>query len=95
MLKCHLRSRALWSQHAGWDVKLERIGNLIKQVHTETQTKYVKLSTIKQRQYTEDYIRTALWQGFELACGAVLKIDYRIPEHKKAFYPGRTISRHP
>ena len=35
MLKRHLRSRALWSQHAGWDVKLERIWDLIKQVRIE------------------------------------------------------------
>ena len=83
MLKRHLRSRALWSQHASWDVKLERIWNLIQQVHIESQAKYAKLPTIKQRQYTEEYIRTALWQGFELACDAVLKIDYRIPEHQK------------
>lgn len=83
ILRRHLRSRALWSHHAEWDLKLEGAWCLATQVRVEAHKKQAKQLVKKKRQYTEAYISTALWQGFEVACGTALKINYRIPEHQK------------
>lgn len=83
MLRRHLKSRALWSHHANWERKLEGIWYSIKKVRQVATKIYVKKLTVKQRQYTEDFVSTALWQGFEAACGKVLQLDYKDPKNHK------------
>ena len=80
MLRHHLRSRALWSHHANWSRKLESIWHLTSDVKEEADKKHKEQSLNKQRQYTDDYINTALWQGFEMACGNKLRIAYKTPD---------------
>jgi len=82
MIRRHLRSRALWSHHANWERKLENIWQLTGQVCDDIKKKYVKQSSSKQWHYTEDYVNTALWQGFEVACGRTLSLDYKVSVSK-------------
>jgi hypothetical protein len=82
MLRQHLRSRSLWSHYANWERKLESIWRLTNQVKEKANRMHPEQSLNKQLQYIEDYVNTALWQGFEMACGNVLKIDYKVPENQ-------------
>ena len=82
MIRRHLRSRALWSHRANWEHKLENIWQLTGQVRDDIKKKHVKQSSSKQWHYTEDYVNIALWQGFEVACGRTLSLDYKVPDSK-------------
>ncbi len=82
MIRRHLRSRALWSHHANWERKLESIWQLTGQVRDDIKKKHVEQSSSKQWRYAEDYVNTALWQGFEVACGRTLSLDYKVPDSK-------------
>ncbi len=82
ILRRHLRSRALWSHHGNWERKLESIWQLVSQVCGNTQKKHLNESSSKRWHYTEDYVTTALWLGFEVACGRTLSLDYGVPDSK-------------
>jgi hypothetical protein len=88
MLRRHLRSRALWSHHADWQFKLQDVWNLINQVRSKADIRYRQLTENNQRQYTQDFLDTALWQGFKMACGEKLENMYRIPDNQKGFAIG-------
>ncbi|MFC1964776.1 hypothetical protein ACFLWG_02070 [Chloroflexota bacterium] len=52
------------------------------QVRDDIKKKHVEQSSNKEWHYTEDYVNTALWQGFEVACGKTLSLDYKVPDSK-------------
>ncbi|MFC1966463.1 hypothetical protein ACFLWI_05915 [Chloroflexota bacterium] len=82
MIRRHLRSRALWSHHANWERKLDSIWQLTSQIRDDIKKKHVKQSSSKQWDYTEDYVNTALSQGFEVTCGRTSSLDYKVPDSK-------------
>ena len=88
MLKRHLRSRALWRHHTNWEQKLQEVGHLANQVRHKANIKYMRKSKDNQRQYTPDFLDTALWQGFEVACGKKLDNMYRIADNQKGVAVG-------
>jgi len=83
MLKRHLRSRTLWRHHTEWEVKLLDAWNLIIKVRKDADDMLSELAVNKKWQYTEDYINTALWRGFQIAYEGDLKRDYTIPVDNK------------
>jgi len=68
ILRKHLRSRALWSHHTIWERKMDRIWELIQQVRKLAKLT-MKDSVNMSFRYHKDYLNTALWKGFEKACG--------------------------
>jgi hypothetical protein len=83
MIRKHLRSRTLWRHHTDWEQKLELLFSLINQVRIAADILQAEQPTDQTRNYTDDYLGTALWQGFELASGKELKLGYRIPDNGK------------
>lgn len=83
MLRCHLRSRALWNHHTNWEQKLEPVWHLTNQVRKEVSDKHIEQLQDKQRQYTENYVGVALWKGFEVACGGRIDKWYKVPDDQK------------
>jgi hypothetical protein len=83
MLRRHLRSRTLWKLHTSWQSKVENAWHLVSQIREKANAEHVQLSNDKQRQYTEDYLGIALWQGFEVACGKKLEKLYAVPSDQK------------
>ncbi len=82
IIRHHLRSRRLWSHHADWERKLENIWQLTSQIRDDIKKKHIQQSSSKQWHYTEDYVNIALCQGFEVACGRTLSLDYKVPDSK-------------
>ena len=82
ILRRHLRSRTLWHHHANWEIKLSSIWHLANQVVKQTNDKHLEQSGKKARQYSEYYIWTALWKGFELACGSKIYKLYKATDDK-------------
>lgn len=80
MLRHHLKSRRLWTHHTNWEHELKTVWDFSNQVCTDVKLRYMEQLLNKQRQYTEDYLNTALWQGFEVACGNKLRIEYKTPD---------------
>jgi len=83
ILRRHLKSRAFWSHYANWELRLNNIWHLTKQLHKDANSKYPKQSGNRQTKYTPEYFTVALWKGFDTANG--LKIDdlYKAPEDQQ------------
>ncbi len=88
ILRRHVRSRALWHHHADWERKLDSIWQMKSQVCKDADKKHSQQLIKKRRKYTENYIPTALWQGFGIACGSNINIDYKIPDDQKGITYG-------
>ena len=80
MLRRHLRSRTLWNHHANWDRKQESVWNLTIQIRDDASKKHMQQPLNREKHYTEDYLNTALWQGFDIACGRTIKLSYQTRE---------------
>jgi len=80
-LKHHLRSRVMWNHHTTWEEKLLSAWNLIVEVHKDANKEFDKLTGKKNETYIEDYLNTALWRSFEIACGRDLKLNYAISKN--------------
>lgn len=83
ILRRHVKSRAFWSHHANWGLRLNNIWQLSKQLHKDANSKYLKQSGNMQIKYTPEYFTVALWKGFDTAKG--LKIDdlYKTPDDQQ------------
>lgn len=91
IIRHHLRSRTLWSHHGNWGRELDSIWYLINQVRQAANNIYTGKLSNNSRQYTKDYLNTALWQSFEVACNRTLRIDYKVPENQKGLSFGAYI----
>lgn len=80
MIRKHLKSRTLWRNHTSWEQKLELIFSLINQVRTYADDTLTKQLSHIHRDYTEDYLDTAIWQGFELASGNKHRLVYKMSD---------------
>ncbi len=73
MLRRHLRSRALWIHHSGWERSLARIYELLPSANEEAGRVWKEKifarrgSTASNEECNKNYIGTALWQAFSLA----------------------------
>ncbi len=80
MLRRHLKSRAFWSHHANWQLKLNTIWKLTNQLRIDTKNEYQeRYGNIK---HTPDYYAVALWKGFDVAFGLEIDDWYKIPDDK-------------
>ena len=82
MIRRHIKSRTLWNHHTNWDLKLKKIWQLADQIYNNVKTKHDNQTSSKKWQYTDDYVNTALWEGFEMACGRTTKLNYQEPDNK-------------
>jgi len=82
ILRRHLRSRALWHHHAEWERKLEGLWQLKNRVNEDADKEHEERLYKKVRSYTESYIPSAVWQGFEIAKGREIYINYKIPDDR-------------
>jgi len=69
MLRRHLRSRAFWSHHANWELKLKATWDLTNKLYEDAKNTYLKQYENKQMQYTSEYLTVALWKGWDVANG--------------------------
>jgi len=88
MLKRHLKSRRLWSHHADWERRLEFTFSLVNLVQTYADDIIAKRLSELKIGHTEDYINTALWQGFEIAIGRKSKLPYKMSDTGKGVIVG-------
>lgn len=77
ILRRHVRSRALWHHHANWEQILEEIWDLADKVREQAEVMYAKESVNGEGEYTDGYMGVALWKGFDIARGGVLKDWYK------------------
>ena len=82
MIRRHVKSRTLWSHHSNWEIKLKHISKLTDQIYIDVKKKHDDQITEKKWQYTDDYVNTALWEGFEMACGRTTNLSYKEPDSK-------------
>ena len=80
ILRRHLRSRAFWSHHANWVLKLNNIWHLINQLCKDSNNQPLKQSQNMQIQYTPEYFAVALWKGFDVANGREIDNWYKVPD---------------
>jgi len=83
MLKHHLKSRALWSHHANWERKLDKIWHLLEVLRDEVNIKYGIIASNTRRQYTPEYVTVGLWKGFDLAYDREFKDWYKKPDDQQ------------
>lgn len=77
MIRRHLRSRAFWSHHSNWEGNLGDVWGTIVKLRTEASGMCTCQSTNKNRQYTQNYEDTALWEAFELVSGRGTGLSYK------------------
>ena len=82
MIRRHVKSRTLWSHHANWELKLKNIRQSADQIYINVKKKFDNQASEKIWQYTDDYLNTALWEGFEMACGQTTNLNYKEPDNK-------------
>ena len=80
ILRRHLRSRAFWSHHANWQLKLNEIWHLANQLHKDANNQHLKKSKNTQMQYTPEYFTVALWKGFDVANGREMDDLYKVSD---------------
>ena len=83
ILRRHLRSRAFWSHHANWELKLNDIWHLTNQLYINAKNQPPKQSSNMQTQYTPEYFTTALWKGFDVADGRAIDDWYKVPDDQR------------
>jgi len=83
VLRRHLKSRAFWSHHANWELKLNNIWQLTKQLHKDAYSKYPKKSGNMQIKSTPEYFTVALWKGFDTANGLEIDDWYKTPDNQQ------------
>ena len=94
MLRRHLRSRALWSNHAHWERGLDRVWDLIYQVRSQAILLHTNKSSTGKSQYQDDYIDTAVWVAFNEVCGKEPGLVYRSgDDNRGVFYGAYRIER--
>jgi len=83
ILRRHLKSRALWSHHANWERKLDKIWHSLEVLRDEANSKYGVIGSNTRRQYTPEYVTVGLWKGFDLAYNGELKDWYKVPDDQQ------------
>ncbi len=68
ILRHHIKKRQLWSHHAAWEINLNKVWELMLAIREVAQKKMVQKIKAEGKDYTADYLNTALLRGFELAC---------------------------
>jgi len=82
MIRRHVKSRTLWTHHTNWEHKVKNIWELTNQIYIDVKKKHHDQASEKKGQYTDDYVNTALWEGFEMACGRTTNLNYKEPDNK-------------
>lgn len=80
MLRRHLRSRALWIHHSDWESKLEHAWDLVKLAKEQASAQHKVHSGKARWHYSEFYLVTALWKGFDLARSQKIEKWYGVPD---------------
>lgn len=88
ILRRHLRSRALWSHHANWELRLNNIWHLTNQLYKDANNQPLKQSENIQIQCTPEYFTVALWKGFDVANGREMDDWYKVPDDQRGVLYG-------
>jgi len=83
ILRHHLKSRALWNHHTNWQRSLENIFQLISEIRTRAEELLLEMPLAEKRDYTEDYLGTALWKAFALTREKKFELNYTIPKGRE------------
>lgn len=83
ILRRHLKSRAFWSHHANWELKLNYIWHLTNQLYKDANNQRLKQSENIQIQYIPEYFTVALWKGFDVANGRKMDDWYKVPDDQR------------
>ena len=86
ILRRHLKSRAFWSHHADWELKLNNIWRLTNQLRIDTNKKYP--AQYRNKKYTSEYYAVALWKGFDVAIGLEIDDWYKTPDDQQGVLYG-------
>lgn len=78
ILRRHLKSRAFWSHHANWKLKLDNIWALTNQLRLDTNNEFQEHHG--KIIHTSEYYSVALWKGFDVASGREIDDWYKTPD---------------
>ena len=81
MIRKHLPSRTLWSHHANWEREMDHIWHSINQIRRQAVNLINEPLSDEKWEYHEDYLNTAIWKGFEKACGKEMKLLYSLTDN--------------
>jgi len=77
VLRKHLKSRALWKHHADWELRINRIWQLVPPTYDKAKGEMGETTT-GERQCAYHYLGVAVWQGFNLACDQRPNMWYKL-----------------